>query len=75
MVPPTFNNVSVLKDNYFLIGENEKVGLYHNRTMIIPVEYDKIGVFNEDFVFLSKEGELFYYNLKDEKIILFDSHD
>ena len=75
LVPPTFNNVSVLKDNYFLIGENEKVGLYHNRTMIIPVEYDKIGVFNEDFVFLSKEGELFYYNLKDEKIILFDSHD
>ena len=69
IVPFSFSEVESIGTDLFLVMHNEKVGIYKNEKLIIPVQYDQIRVFDKDFLFLSKEGRLSYYNISKGKLI------
>jgi hypothetical protein len=69
IVPFSFSEVESIGNDLFLVKQNEKVGVYKNEKLIIPVQYDQIGVFDKDFLFLSKEGRLLYYNISNGELI------
>lgn len=69
IVPFSFNELESIGTDLFLVKQNEKVGIYKNEKLIIPVQYDQIGIFDKDFLFLSKDGRLLYYNISKGKLI------
>lgn len=69
VVPFSFNEIESVANDLFLVTQNKKVGIYINEKLVIPVQYDQIGVFDEDFLFLSKGGELLYYNISSGTLV------
>jgi len=63
LVPVSFDAVEPLKDSLFLVKSGNDLGVYKNEELIVPVRYDKISLFNEDYLFLSKNGTISYYDL------------
>lgn len=63
LVPISFDAVESLKDSLFLVTSGNNVGVYRNEELLVPVRYDQIGLFNEDYLFLNKAGVLSYYDL------------
>ncbi|NRA13616.1 MAG: WG repeat-containing protein, partial [Crocinitomicaceae bacterium] len=62
IVPFSFSEVESMGSDLFMVKHNMKVGIYKNEKLIVRVQYDQIGVFDKDFLFLSKAGRLLYYN-------------
>jgi len=69
IVPFSFSEIESINDNLFLVTQNNKIGIYKNEKMVIPVQYDQIGVFDEDFLFLSRGGGLYYYNISTGSLV------
>lgn len=69
VVPFSFEEIMLIKDNLFLVTSKKKVGIYANEKLIIPVQFDQIGIFDEDFLFLSRAGQLLYYNIAENKLV------
>ncbi|MDX2361677.1 MAG: WG repeat-containing protein [Crocinitomicaceae bacterium] len=69
LLPFTFNSVEYLIDGTFAIRKNGQLGLFDAGTIVAELEYEQIGVFNNDFVFLLKGEELKYYDIKRNTLI------
>ncbi len=69
LVPTSFEAVEPIKDDLFLVRANNLFGVYRNEELIVPVRYDQIGLFSEDYLFLNKEGSLAYYDLVNGKLV------
>ena len=69
IVPFSFSNVESIGDDLFLVSQNETLGVYKNEKLIIPLQFNQIGFFNEDFLFLIKDGALLYYNIEKGKLV------
>lgn len=69
VVPFSFNEIESMSGDLFTVTQNKKVGIYSNEKLIIPVQYDQIGVFDKDFLFLSKAGQLMYYNISEGSLV------
>jgi len=69
-VPFLFDRVKYISDQVFVVEDFEgKQGIYRNGNVIADVEYDEIGSFNDDFLFLNKAGKLLYYSISENKLI------
>lgn len=69
VVPFSFEEIVLIKDNLFMVSQNDKFGIYANEKLLIPVQFDQIGIFNKDFLFLNRTGQLLYYNILEYKLI------
>lgn len=69
LVPIVFSEVEYIKDDLFLVRMGDKSGIYRNEKLIIPVRFEQIGIFNPEFLFLSIEGQLSYFNIKKEELV------
>ncbi|MCR9172596.1 MAG: WG repeat-containing protein [bacterium] len=69
LVPRAFESIESIKDDLFLVGANGLYGVYRNEELIVPVKYNQIGLFSEDYLFLNKEGSLAYYDLENGKLV------
>jgi len=69
LVPTSFEAVEPIKDDLFLVRSNGVFGVYRNEELIVPVRYNQIGLFSEDYLFLNKEGSLAYYDLVNGKMV------
>lgn len=64
-VPFSFSALESIGEDLYLVTQNGKVGVYKNEKLIVPIDYDQIGMFDKEFLFLSKAGSLTYYNIKE----------
>jgi TolA-binding protein len=64
-----FNEIELLKDNLFLVRVNNSYGVYKNSQLIVSPQFDQIGVFDQDFLFLNKAGVLMYYDIRENKLV------
>lgn len=69
LVPISFDAVELLTGNLFVVRSGNKVGLYRKEELIIPVDFDQIGLFSEEYLLLNKRGMLSYYNLKEGRLV------
>jgi hypothetical protein len=64
-IPISFSIVKVFENDYILVSNGTKYGLYSKKgELIIPLEYDLIKVFDGDCLSLIKENETAYYFLR-----------
>lgn len=64
-IPISFSIVKVFENDYLLVSNGTKYGLYSKKgELIIPLEYDLIKVFDGDCLSLIKENETAYYFLR-----------
>lgn len=70
VVPIAFNEVEILAHDLFLVQENGLKGVYRNEELVLPVQYEQVGVFNEEFLFLNKGGVLSYYDLTRDDLVV-----
>jgi len=69
VVPFSFNEIQAIGSELFMVQQNGKFGVYRGEKLIIPFKFDQIGIFDKDFLFLNKGGELLYYSLDNGWII------
>ncbi|PWL24248.1 MAG: hypothetical protein DCO96_14705 [Fluviicola sp. XM-24bin1] len=69
LVPVSFDAVEPIKDDLFLVTSNGLVGVYRNEELIVPVRYNQIGLFSEEYLFLNKDGSIAYYDLVNGKLV------
>ncbi len=69
LVPVAFEAIEHIKDDLFLVRSGGLVGVYRNEELIVPVRYNQIGLFSEEYLFLNKEGSLAYYDLVNGKLV------
>lgn len=69
LVPNTFDAIEFIQGDLFLVRSGDQVGVYRNEELLVPVRYDQIGLFSEEYLFLNKEGTLSYYDLKEGKLV------
>jgi hypothetical protein len=69
IVPFTFDEIEYLGNEIFVVQMADSLGIMRNDSLVVPIKYDSIGTFGEDFLFLSKSGVLSYYDLNTGKLI------
>lgn len=69
IVPFSYNNIEHLKNDIFKVRIGNSYGIYKADSLIIPVEYGQIGIFNNDYLFLNKGDELFYFSIPENRFI------
>lgn len=69
LVPFSYDNVELLANDIFLVRKGNLVGIFKDGSFLTSIVYDSIGAFGEDFLFLSKSGELTYYEIASGKLI------
>lgn len=69
IVPAIFDEIEYLRNNLFLVKQNGKLGVYQDTKLVVPVIYDQIGLFDEDFLFLNKAGLLEYLYIPEQRVI------
>jgi len=69
IVPIEFTEVEFISGDLYLVKQGAKSGVYKNEELIVPVRYEQIGMFSEDFLFLNSNGNLNYYDLKRQQMV------
>ncbi len=69
LIPFAFEGIEYLKDGVFVVRSGERFGLFIEGDEIALTEYDSIGLFDDDFVHLIKDGDYRYYDLKRKTLI------
>ena len=69
LVPVSFDAVELLQDDLYLVRLGNAMGVYRNEELIVPLKYDQIGLFSEEYLFLNKEGNLSYFDLKEGNLV------
>ncbi len=70
VVPFTYDNIELIADDMFIVRKGNVVGLYKDGAALTTIGYDSIGTFGEDFLFLSKPGELAYYDISTGRVVV-----
>lgn len=72
IIPLGYSMISHLTQDIFVSRTNNlagPLGLHRYGKIQVPHEYDRIGIFNEDFLILSKGSYVSYYDLKRDELI------
>ena len=69
IVPFTYNSIEYLYEDIFIVRNGNQFGLYRDKSLVTPLKWEQIGVFNDEFVFLVKGQSLNYYDVKKNRLI------
>lgn len=70
IIPAIFTNIKLIADNYYLVSNGDKYGLYAlSGDQLIPLEYKQIRLLTKDLLVLTNDDQLHYYYLLDHKLI------
>jgi len=70
IIPAIFTNVKLIADNFYLVYNGAKYGLYAlSGDQLIPLEYDQIRSISNDLLVLNKGDNFYYYHLLEHKLI------
>lgn len=70
IIPTIFTSVKLIADNYYLVYNGAKYGLYSiTGDLLIPLEYDQIRAISNDLLVLNKGDNFYYYHLLEHKLI------
>ncbi len=70
IIPTIFTSVKLIADNYYLVYNGAKYGLYSlSGDQLIPLEYDQIRSVSNDLLVLNKGDNFYYYHLLEHKLI------
>jgi hypothetical protein len=70
IIPAIFTSVSLIADNFYLVSNGAKYGLYSlSGEQLLTLEYDQIRMLSRDLLVLTNGKKISYYNLMDHKLI------
>lgn len=75
VLPMRFQELKMIENEYFIVKSNGKWGLYRLNEVLLPAEYDQIGIFEGNYVYLNKEGALNFYHLAEKRMVLIKQED
>ncbi|MDC3252665.1 WG repeat-containing protein [Crocinitomicaceae bacterium] len=69
MIPFSYNDIEFIGDSLYLVETGGMYGVYLNDEIVVSANYNQIGRFNKEFLFLRQEGSLTYYNIREGKFV------
>jgi len=70
LMQPKYKSLERVSDSIF-IAKQAKVGIVnHREEIILPLEYEMVQVVNDEMMRVFKGEDVFYFNLKEEELIL-----
>lgn len=73
LIPFAFNSIEPLLGEVFIAQTDSGIYLYIGEERVLNEPYDRIGVYNEDYLYLVEEGEVSYYDLKRKRKIEYNA--
>lgn len=75
LVPFTFNSIEPLMGELFIAQSDSGTYLYSGAQKVLDEPYDRIGIYNEDYLYLVKVGVLSYFDIARKKKIEFNGRE
>jgi hypothetical protein len=75
LIPFTFKNIEPLMDDVFVAQADSGQVLFIGNTKVLPDHYERIGIYNEDYLYLVKGGMLSYFDITRKKKIEFNGRE
>ncbi len=69
IIPIKYKSIAHVADNAFSVFDGIKYGLYIDNMLVTGLEFSSIELFNEEFVSLTNENGVIYYDLISNRII------
>lgn len=69
IIPFAFKNIDPLLEGVFIVDDGSGIGLYKNKLKLTDCTYSRIGIYNEDYLYLIEGEELSYFDLKNMRLI------
>ncbi len=75
LIPFSFKNIEPLMDEVFVAESDSGKVLFVRDVQVLPDYYERIGIYDKDYLYLVKEGKLSYFNISRNKKIEFNGRE
>lgn len=75
LIPFAFNSIEPLMDDVFIASSDTGSFLFIGKEKMLDQAYDRIGIYNEDYLYLVKGGSVSYFDMIRKKVIEYNGRE